>query len=233
MSLIGSDPERIGPDVGGGNLLVLLLPIIAVYGIAFFYLLLDRIPFRIKLTRGMAIGGFVLLNASPMIFTLLPPRVGMFPYPPYISPVVRAVSAQFEPDSLASAICPGPSLGTGNGGPCGSPRASTISTRSTISSRRGASSTCSSRRISSTRDHKRKLARASTKDGRRSSAAKFRRVSPQSLQPVAAGQRAGPSRRPRPLGQPEERRHRAGKQYVHRPRPDECPGETDAAPPTH
>ena len=44
MSLIGSDPERSGPDVGGGNLLVLLLPIIAIYGVAFFYLLLDRIP---------------------------------------------------------------------------------------------------------------------------------------------------------------------------------------------
>ena len=52
MSLIGSDPERSGPEVGGGNLLVLLLPIIAIYGTAFFYLLLDRVPFRIKLTRG-------------------------------------------------------------------------------------------------------------------------------------------------------------------------------------
>ncbi|MGD0059322.1 MAG: hypothetical protein ABSD58_07885 [Verrucomicrobiia bacterium] len=106
MSLIGSDPERSGPDVGGGNLLVLLLPIIAIYGTAFFYLLLDRVPFRIKLTRGMAIGGFVLLNVSPMIFTMLPPRQGMFPYPPYVSPVVRSVSAQFEPDSLACSDMP-------------------------------------------------------------------------------------------------------------------------------
>jgi hypothetical protein len=106
MSLIGSAPERNGPDVGGGNLLVLLLPIIAVYGTAFFYLLLDRIPFQIKLTRGMAIGGFVLLNVSPMIFTLLPPRLGMFPYPPYIAPVARFVSAQFEPDSLACSDLP-------------------------------------------------------------------------------------------------------------------------------
>jgi hypothetical protein len=106
MSLIGSDPERSGPDVGGGNLLVLLLPIIAIYGTAFFYLLLDRVPFRIKLTRGMAIGGFVLLNVSPMIFSLLPPRQGVFPYPPYIAPVVRTISAQFEPDSLASSDMP-------------------------------------------------------------------------------------------------------------------------------
>jgi hypothetical protein len=106
MSLIGSDPERSGPDVGGGNLLVLLLPIIAIYGTAFFYLLLDRVPFRIKLTRGMAVGGFVLLNVSPMIFSLLPPRQGMFPYPPYMAPVERTVSSQFEPDALACSDLP-------------------------------------------------------------------------------------------------------------------------------
>lgn len=106
MSLVGSDPERSGPEVGGGNLLVLLLPIIAIYGTAFFFLLLDRVPFRIKLTRGMAIGGFVLLNVSPILFTFLPPRQGMFPYPPYIAPVARAVSSQFEPDSLACSDLP-------------------------------------------------------------------------------------------------------------------------------
>ncbi len=58
MSLIGSDPERNGPEVGGGNLLVLFLPLVAIFGVAFFYLLLGRIPFRIKLTRGMAVGAF-------------------------------------------------------------------------------------------------------------------------------------------------------------------------------
>jgi hypothetical protein len=84
----------------------LLLPIIAIYGTAFFYLLLDRVPFRIKLTRGMAVGGFVLLNVSPMIFSLLPPRQSMFPYPPYMAPVARTVAGQFESDSLACSDLP-------------------------------------------------------------------------------------------------------------------------------
>ena len=99
-------PERIGPDVGGGNLLVLVLPIVAIYGTAFFFLLLDRIPFRIKLTRGTAVAAFVALNVSPIIFTLLPPRPGLFPYPPYIPPVTRAVAAQFEPEALACSDLP-------------------------------------------------------------------------------------------------------------------------------
>ena len=106
MSLIGSDPERNGPEVGGGNLLVLLLPVVAIFGVAFFYLLLDRIPFRIKLTRGMAIGAFAALNVSPMVFTMLPPRPGSYPYPPYLPPVTRSVANLFEPNELGCSDLP-------------------------------------------------------------------------------------------------------------------------------
>jgi 4-amino-4-deoxy-L-arabinose transferase-like glycosyltransferase len=106
MSLIGSDPERNGPDVFGSNLLVLFLPLVAIFGVAFFYLLLDRIPFRVKLTRGAAIGGFVLLNISPMIFTMLPPRRPLFPFPPYLSPITRTVAGFFESDSLGCSDLP-------------------------------------------------------------------------------------------------------------------------------
>ena len=106
MSLIGSDPERNGPEVGGGNLLVLLLPLVAIFGVAFFYLLLDRIPFRIKLTRGMAIGAFAALNVSPMVFTMLPPRPGSYPYPPYLPPVTRSVANLFKPNELGCSDLP-------------------------------------------------------------------------------------------------------------------------------
>ena len=106
MSLVGFDPERVGPEVSGGNLLVLLLPLVAIFGVAFFYLLLDRISFQVKLTRGAAIGGFVLLNVSAMIFTLLPPRRPPFPYPPYITPVTRAIADYFETNSLACSDLP-------------------------------------------------------------------------------------------------------------------------------
>jgi len=106
MSLIGSDPERLSPEVGGGNLLVLFLPLVAIFGVAFFYLLLDRIPFRIKLTRGLAIGVFVALNVAPMVFTMLPPRPGQFPYPPYLPPVTRTVANFFEPNELGCSDMP-------------------------------------------------------------------------------------------------------------------------------
>lgn len=106
MSLIGSEPERNNPAVHGGDLLVLFLPLVAVFGVAFFYLLLDRIPFRIRLTRGLAIGAFVAVNVLPMVFTLLPPRRGLFPYPPYFPPMTRAVAEHFSKDELGASDLP-------------------------------------------------------------------------------------------------------------------------------
>jgi len=107
MSLIGSDPERSGPDVYGGNLLVLVLPIVMIFGTTFFYLLLDRIRFRLKLTRGTAVGVFVALNVAPMMFTWLPPHSSsVYPYPPYIPPVAQAVAADFETNALACSDLP-------------------------------------------------------------------------------------------------------------------------------
>jgi hypothetical protein len=106
MALIGYPGEPNGPDVFGVNLLVLFLPLVAVYGVAFFYLLLDRIPFRIRLTRAAAIGAFALLNLAPMIFTLLPPRRGPYPYPPYIAPVTRMISTWFGSNDVAVSDLP-------------------------------------------------------------------------------------------------------------------------------
>jgi 4-amino-4-deoxy-L-arabinose transferase-like glycosyltransferase len=97
MSMIGSPGERIGPEIHGGNLLILFLPFVMIYGTAFFYLLLDRIHFRIRLTRAAAIGAFIFINILPLILTLLPPRKGPFPYPPLVPPVTRIVAAWFQP----------------------------------------------------------------------------------------------------------------------------------------
>ena len=106
LSLIGYDAERSGPEVSGGNLFVLFLPLVAIFGVAFFYLLLDRIPFRIKLTRGLAVGVFAALNVAPIVFTMLPPRLGPFPYPPYIPPMTRWVANLFETNELACSDLP-------------------------------------------------------------------------------------------------------------------------------
>jgi hypothetical protein len=106
MALIGMPGEMVNPSVNGGNLLVLFLPLVVVYGCAFFYLLLDRINFRMKLTRALAIGAFALLNVAPMIFVMLPPRRGPFPYPPYLPPVMRGIAKYFEKNEVGVSDMP-------------------------------------------------------------------------------------------------------------------------------
>jgi hypothetical protein len=96
MALLAAPKDWVEPSVDGGNLLVLWLPLVAVFGCAFFYLLLDRIAFTMKLTRALAIALFALLNVAPMIFLLLPPRRPPFPYPPYFPPAMRQVVKFFD-----------------------------------------------------------------------------------------------------------------------------------------
>jgi hypothetical protein len=106
MALFEAPSEQNGPEIHGGNLLVLFLPLVAVYGVAFFYLLLDRIAFRIRLSRAAAIAVFALINLMPMIFTLLHPRRGLFPYPPYIAPYTRMVAQWFGPNDIGVSDLP-------------------------------------------------------------------------------------------------------------------------------
>jgi hypothetical protein len=106
MALIGMPGEMVNPEINGGNLLVLLLPLVVVYGCAFFYMLLDRISFSMRLTRALAIGVFALLNVAPMIFTLLPPRRGPFPYPPYCPPYMRIVAKWFNKSEVGVSDMP-------------------------------------------------------------------------------------------------------------------------------
>lgn len=107
VGLSGSGSERdVASDLTGDNLLWLFLPLITVYAVAFFYLLLDRIPFRYPLTRGLAIATFAFLNLLPLIYTLLPPRKGNYEYPPYMPPVTKAVAEWFDRNEIGCSDLP-------------------------------------------------------------------------------------------------------------------------------
>jgi len=106
MALLGVSQEMPESQINGWNLLMLFLPLVAVYGTAFFYLLLDRIRFRARLTRAAAIAAFAALNVAPMVYTLLPPRRGPFPYPPYCAPAARMIAEWFKPDEVGTSDMP-------------------------------------------------------------------------------------------------------------------------------
>lgn len=66
-------------------------PFVILYGMAFFYILIDRLDLGVRLyTLGLKCL-IVLLSAIPLLLAILPPHTN-HPYPPYFSPIISQVS---------------------------------------------------------------------------------------------------------------------------------------------
>ena len=74
------------PEINSENLLVLLAPLVLVYGVSLFYLLLEQMPLPFPELRYVVIGIFSVVACLPMIFVFLPPRTNPVAYPPYYPP---------------------------------------------------------------------------------------------------------------------------------------------------
>ena len=88
--LFGESTER---------LLNLFWPVVIAFGLAFFFLLLERLQFQMRLLHIAVITIVILLTAAPLIFAILPPRAGV-PYPPYYPPFIRHVSGMLQPGEV-------------------------------------------------------------------------------------------------------------------------------------
>jgi hypothetical protein len=77
----------------------LFWPIAALYGLAFFFVLLQRLQFQYRLLNFGLTLVLVLLTAAPVLLLLIAPRVGP-PYPPYYPPFVKHVTTLVRPTEL-------------------------------------------------------------------------------------------------------------------------------------
>ncbi len=94
------------PTVNSENLLILLAPLVFIYGASFFLTLLEQIQLPVLELRYPIVGGFVVLSCLPMIFTLLPPTPSPVVYPPYFPPDIQQVSRWMRPDELMMSDVP-------------------------------------------------------------------------------------------------------------------------------
>jgi len=102
MSVAG--PSPLGTSPPKRNFLTVFEPLIIVYGVAFFYVMFERLQFRTRLVRTAFIGGFAVFNSLPFVFMLLPPATTL-PYPPYRADVVARLGKEFgERELLCSDI---------------------------------------------------------------------------------------------------------------------------------
>ncbi|MEW6160985.1 MAG: glycosyltransferase family 39 protein, partial [Verrucomicrobiota bacterium] len=94
------------PVLNSENLLVLMTPVVILFGSGIFIVLLDQITFSFPPMRAWAITGSVVVFSAPLILTLLPPASSPHAYPPYHPPLVQHVADFMKPDELMMSDIP-------------------------------------------------------------------------------------------------------------------------------
>ena len=88
------------PEINSENLLVLLAPLVVVYGVAMFYTLLENMEFPFYQLRYVVVTVFAALVMTPMWFALLLPGKGAIAYPPYWPDKIRTSAHVLKEDEL-------------------------------------------------------------------------------------------------------------------------------------
>jgi hypothetical protein len=94
------------PDINSENLLVVLAPLVFIYGAGMYHMLLDQLQLPFPELRRVITGGFCLLMCAPLGFALLPPRTLPLVYPPYYPPLIQQMSAWMTEKELMMSDMP-------------------------------------------------------------------------------------------------------------------------------
>ncbi|HEY8967341.1 MAG TPA: hypothetical protein VIM58_12900 [Candidatus Methylacidiphilales bacterium] len=101
-AIANAEPRLLSPQ----NRVVLILPLVAVFGASFFHILLDRIEIGLPLLRKSTIVLFFVLNSFPFILALPRPEGAPFHYPPYHPPMITLISRWYQPDEVIATDIP-------------------------------------------------------------------------------------------------------------------------------
>ena len=94
------------PEINSENLLVLLVPVVFIYGVSLFLILLEQMALPLRELRYVVKTVFVVLCCAPMIFALLPPRTVPVVYPPYYPPEIQRIAGWMKPSELMMSDVP-------------------------------------------------------------------------------------------------------------------------------
>lgn len=86
--------------VNGENLLVLLAPVVFIFGMALFTTLLDQLPLNFFRAREVVTAGFLILLCLPLLLALLPPRRIIHAFPPYHPLYIQTMCGWMEREEL-------------------------------------------------------------------------------------------------------------------------------------
>jgi len=98
--------SAIAPELNTENPLVLLTPLVVIFGVAFFLTLLSQMNVPSPQIRYGVIGLVAVLTCQQLIATLLPPKLTPLVYPPYYPPEIQKISGWMHPDELIMSDIP-------------------------------------------------------------------------------------------------------------------------------
>lgn len=88
------------PQINSENLLVLVTPLVFMFGAALLALLVYSLDVVVEAWRNVILGAAVVLLWLPLLVTFGPPRNIPLAYPPYYPPTIQRVAHWFEPGEL-------------------------------------------------------------------------------------------------------------------------------------
>ena len=94
------------PEINSENLLVLVAPLVLIYGASLFYLLVDQVALPFPQLRNAVVGLFGVISSLPLFLVFLPPRTPPLSYPPYYPPAIQQVVGWTRPDELIMSDIP-------------------------------------------------------------------------------------------------------------------------------
>jgi 4-amino-4-deoxy-L-arabinose transferase-like glycosyltransferase len=94
------------PVLNTENLLIILVPVIFIFGAGLFNALLDQINLKIRELRLAIIVVFGVMMCLPMAFIFLPPKTTPLVYPPYYPPAIQQTCNWMKPNELMMSDIP-------------------------------------------------------------------------------------------------------------------------------
>lgn len=94
------------PTINSENLLVLVAPLVLMFGVSFFFVMLESLQLPSQFFRLGATGAFVAVVSLPLFISLLPPRQSPIVYPPYYPPMLRSIGVWMNEQDLVMTDIP-------------------------------------------------------------------------------------------------------------------------------
>jgi hypothetical protein len=106
MCVIGVEPRPDGSLAQAGNLVVLMLPLMAVFAAAMIWVWIDALRNAETLQRHATVAVLVVMAVFPTVARMAGPPVARAPYPPYHPPALAQMAGGLKPGELMASDQP-------------------------------------------------------------------------------------------------------------------------------